>query len=157
MPKQARTTRGFWKLADQDSNLDKQNQNLLCYRYTTGQSNLLGRSGRKAMGTGNRPVRQADLQVARQIARLPIRPDAKPLDGRRYVSVGLSSYGPARACQDLAGSGRRASPELSALNAQRAAAPETGAAARVIHSRWLSSSATSAGKQSESAEAQHGQ
>jgi hypothetical protein len=25
------------KLADQDSNLDKQNQNLLCYRYTIGQ------------------------------------------------------------------------------------------------------------------------
>lgn len=24
-------------LADQDSNLDKQNQNLLCYRYTIGQ------------------------------------------------------------------------------------------------------------------------
>ncbi len=25
------------KLADKDSNLDKQNQNLLCYRYTIGQ------------------------------------------------------------------------------------------------------------------------
>ncbi len=26
------------ELADQDSNLDKQNQNLLCYRYTIGQT-----------------------------------------------------------------------------------------------------------------------
>src|SRR5437762_1105239 len=29
-------------LADQDSNLDKQNQNLLCYRYTIGQRDCLG-------------------------------------------------------------------------------------------------------------------
>jgi hypothetical protein len=28
---------GVQRLADQDSNLDKQNQNLLCYRYTIGQ------------------------------------------------------------------------------------------------------------------------
>jgi hypothetical protein len=39
----ARWSLGRWslarerKLADQDSNLDKQNQNLLCYRYTIGQ------------------------------------------------------------------------------------------------------------------------
>ena len=34
-----RRTRGREQkeLADQDSNLDKQNQNLLCYRYTIGQ------------------------------------------------------------------------------------------------------------------------
>ncbi len=25
-----------WKLPGQDSNLDKESQNLLCYRYTTG-------------------------------------------------------------------------------------------------------------------------
>lgn len=28
---------GGGKLGDQDSNLDKQNQNLLCYRYTIAQ------------------------------------------------------------------------------------------------------------------------
>ena len=27
----------FFKLGDQDSNLNKQNQNLLCYRYTIPQ------------------------------------------------------------------------------------------------------------------------
>lgn len=30
------------KLPDQDSNLDKQNQNLLCYRYTIGQAKAAG-------------------------------------------------------------------------------------------------------------------
>jgi hypothetical protein len=36
------------KLADQDSNLDKQNQNLLCYRYTIGQSGSL-----RGLGAGS--------------------------------------------------------------------------------------------------------
>jgi hypothetical protein len=31
----------FPQLADMDSNHDKQNQNLLCYRYTIGQTGLL--------------------------------------------------------------------------------------------------------------------
>jgi hypothetical protein len=30
------------KLPGQDSNLDKENQNLLCYRYTTGYCHGLG-------------------------------------------------------------------------------------------------------------------
>jgi hypothetical protein len=32
-----RRTARISELPDQDSNLDKQNQNLLCYRYTIGQ------------------------------------------------------------------------------------------------------------------------
>ncbi len=32
-----RQRRGCGKLGDQDSNLNKQNQNLLCYRYTIPQ------------------------------------------------------------------------------------------------------------------------
>ena len=31
---------GKW-LPDQDLNLDKQNQNLLCYRYTIGQNEVI--------------------------------------------------------------------------------------------------------------------
>lgn len=31
------------ELPDQDSNLDKQNQNLLCYRYTIGQAGVIYR------------------------------------------------------------------------------------------------------------------
>ena len=38
-----RSQRGAEELPDQDSNLDKQNQNLLCYRYTIGQAKV-GRS-----------------------------------------------------------------------------------------------------------------
>src|SRR5439155_26008087 len=45
------------ELADQDSNLDKQNQNLLCYRYTIGQrrslltrASILGRRDGPAPG-----------------------------------------------------------------------------------------------------------
>jgi hypothetical protein len=35
-PSQVFTCEGFILLPGQDSNLDKENQNLLCYRYTTG-------------------------------------------------------------------------------------------------------------------------
>ncbi len=31
---------GSFKLSDQDSNLNRQNQNLQCYRYTIGQRNF---------------------------------------------------------------------------------------------------------------------
>lgn len=44
----ARLARARWgteELADQDSNLDKQNQNLLCYRYTIGQRERLEPAG----------------------------------------------------------------------------------------------------------------
>jgi hypothetical protein len=33
--------KGFLELPGQDSNLDKENQNLLCYRYTTGYQDRL--------------------------------------------------------------------------------------------------------------------
>ena len=32
-----KTLSGFKRLSDQDSNLDRQNQNLQCYHYTIGQ------------------------------------------------------------------------------------------------------------------------
>lgn len=35
------------KLAHKDSNPDKQNQNLLCYRYTMGQDRSFSKSGAK--------------------------------------------------------------------------------------------------------------
>lgn len=31
----------FSMLSDQDSNLDRQNQNLQCYRYTIGQTHII--------------------------------------------------------------------------------------------------------------------
>lgn len=37
----------FLLLTDKDSNLDKQNQNLLCYRYTIGQKLYFAGSGCK--------------------------------------------------------------------------------------------------------------
>lgn len=44
-PKKSKTkSSGFRQLARQDSNLDKQYQKLLCYRYTTGQLPEVGTS-----------------------------------------------------------------------------------------------------------------
>lgn len=45
------------QLADQDSNLDKQNQNLLCYRYTIGQD-----GNRRAHATRGTTVIDLDLE-----------------------------------------------------------------------------------------------
>src|SRR5438045_7988709 len=46
------------KLADQDSNLDKQNQNLLCYRYTIGQ--LRSRSAQPPSHSGGLRIEPRD-------------------------------------------------------------------------------------------------
>jgi hypothetical protein len=43
------------KLARMDSNHDKQNQNLLCYRYTTGQRDVLFGRDRRVKGMDGRP------------------------------------------------------------------------------------------------------
>lgn len=38
---------GLFLLARKDSNPDKQNQNLLCYRYTTGHRVLFSKAGQR--------------------------------------------------------------------------------------------------------------
>ncbi len=61
------------KLADQDSNLDKQNQNLLCYRYTIGQDGKrrdgaldvdMGTGGQAPASTADPPERTSRSPTA---------------------------------------------------------------------------------------------
>ncbi len=51
-------------LADQDSNLDKQNQNLLCYRYTIGQRTSLLTRASILWATGIARHRDTDHTLA---------------------------------------------------------------------------------------------
>jgi hypothetical protein len=72
-------------LARMDSNHDKQNQNLLCYRYTTGQRLRLNRTGEWEKGkvgerTENKLINGLSPSAWCRASRLPIRPSAKPLD-----------------------------------------------------------------------------
>lgn len=41
MPLEVNLLSSIWGLSYQDSNLDKQNQKLLCYHYTIGQAHAL--------------------------------------------------------------------------------------------------------------------
>lgn len=71
-----------------DSNHDKQNQNLLCYRYTTGQTDREGKGScdRSVAGHGwNKEPHGADRPAALttfDTPRLPFWLVAKPLDDR---------------------------------------------------------------------------
>ncbi len=65
-----------------DSNHDKQNQNLLCYRYTTGQWRRDRRTRRGGFDCSEGKNEGCSVSVKRLTIRLPFRLITEPLDER---------------------------------------------------------------------------